>query len=440
MNTIATSTPPALPADGAGKTIALALSLAEAERAIQAFTSGQVDAIFDADGKAYLLRGAQEQLRQSERQLRTIIDSCADAIVVVSDTGLILSHAGAVRGVLGFNPDDLVGRDIFELVHKEDVSQVYAAFFNVQGGFLANTTVAFRHLTSDRSYRPIEASVGKLRDVAEGGIVLTCRNATVRMRAQEETLLRETALIEASRTKDRFIAMLSHELRTPLSPVLLAVEELQEDERFLEARPALTVIRRNVDLQVRLLEELFDFTKVGQHKVRLRLEAIDVHEAIGFVLKICKADIATAKIDVRLILHATAKTTLADSARLQQVMWNLIKNAVKFSTPGGCVSITSANDQEGNILLHFIDNGLGIEPGLLPHIFDPFRQGEHAASHRSSGLGLGLFIAKGMVEAQDGSLSVTSKGVGKGADFCVTLKSIPIAGEIGVASRAEAIL
>jgi signal transduction histidine kinase len=215
--------------------------------------------------------------------------------------------------------------------------------------------------------------------------------------------------------------MLSHELRTPLSPISLGVDDLREDERFVEARPTLAMIRRNIDLQARLLEELFDFTKIGQHKVRMRLGPVDAHEAVGFVLEICKAEVTAAKIEVILDLAAPEKIVLADTVRLQQVMWNLIKNAVKFSTPGGSISIISANDAAGGLTLQFVDHGVGIEPALLPLIFDPFRQGHHAKPHLSGGLGLGLFIAKGLVEAQGGTLTAFSEGHGKGSTFSLRL-------------------
>jgi signal transduction histidine kinase len=184
------------------------------------------------------------------------------------------------------------------------------------------------------------------------------------------------------------------------------------------------MIRCNVDLQSRLLEELFDFTKIGQHKVRMRLEAIDAHEAVGFVLEICKAEIAAAEIHVLLDLAATETMVLADSVRLHQVMWNLVKNAVKFSTQRGSISITSENNAAGRLTLKVIDHGVGIELALLPEVFEPFRQGNQATANLSGGLGLGLFIAKGMIEAQEGTLSVASEGHGKGATFCVTLNAL----------------
>jgi signal transduction histidine kinase len=209
-------------------------------------------------------------------------------------------------------------------------------------------------------------------------------------------------------------------------PVLLCLGELQADERYAPAGPLLAMMRRNIELQCRLLEELADFTTVGQHKVRLRPEPIDVHEAVQFVLEICKGEIAAARIEVGLDLRATNITVLADSLRLQQVMWNLVRNAIKFSPPGSNITISSANETAGRVTLEFIDHGIGIEPEVLPLVFDPFKQGDRAINpNQYSGLGLGMFIAKGLTEAQKGSLVVSSDGPGLGATFRLTLMLAP---------------
>lgn len=158
----------------------------------------------------------------------------------------------------------------------------------------------------------------------------------------------------------------------------------------------------------------------------MRLHFIDAHELIHFVLDLCRSEITAAQIDVRLDLRATQVMVLADSVRLQQVMWNLVKNAVKFSTQGGSISITSSNDEQGRLALEVIDHGIGIEAELLPLVFDPFRQGDLSMQSRYGGLGLGMFIAKAMAEAQQGTLTVTSEGRGHGATFRLILNGPPL--------------
>ncbi len=403
----------------------LALSLAQAEKAIHEFTAGQLDAIVDPDGNAHLLRPAQEQLRESESRLQAIIDSAGDVITVVSRGGVIVSQSPAVRRLLGYEPGELVGKSIFELIYEGDMDELYTAFFTVIEGFEEFATAQFHHPARDGSYRLLEATVGKLVVNDFTSVVLSMRSIDTRRVPRAELPSRQAASVPVVRAKDRFLAMIAHELRTPLMPVLLAVEELEEEERFTEARPVFAMIRRNVEVQTRLIEELTDFALVGEHKVRLRLEAIDLHETLRFVLGICQREISEAKIAMRLDLGATESGVVADSVRLQQVMWNLLKNAIKFSSLGSSISIATFDGPPGEVTIEFTDQGIGIEATLLPRIFDAFQQGSPSEQRVRGGLGLGLFIAKGLTEAQGGTLTALSNGRGKGATFCLTLPNAP---------------
>ncbi|MGA3169548.1 MAG: PAS domain-containing sensor histidine kinase [Chthoniobacteraceae bacterium] len=407
----------------------MALSLAQAEDALRSLTSDQVDAVVGADGKTYLLRPAQEHLLQNGRRLNAVMESVPDVITVVNRGGTIISQSPLVTRVLGYEPEELVGTSIFTLIREEDLPEAHSAFFNVVEGFEGHATVQFNHRSRDGSYSLIEATLGKLQDSDPPSVVFSLRPISRTSREGIEIEKREAESALASLPKDRFLAMLAHELRTPLMPVLLCVGEMQEDKRFAEAAPMLAIMRRNIELQARLLEELSDFTSVGQHKVRLRPEPIDVHEAVRFVMEICRSEIAAAGIEVKLDLRASNNIVLADSLRLQQVMWNLLKNAVKFSPPGGSISISSENEAPGDVTLLFVDHGIGIEPELLPLVFDPFKQSDRIVNRQNyGGLGLGMFIAKGLTEAQEGSLIVTSEGLGFGTTFCLTLKLAPPAG------------
>jgi PAS domain S-box-containing protein len=345
----------------------------------------------------------------------------ADVIAVVNRAGIVVSQNRAASLLLGCGPDGLVKLSIFEFIHAEDLPQFHSAFFNVIEGFRPQAIVAFRLRRQDGSYRLLEATVNPLGDVSVTCIVLSARDLTRDRLAQEETGRREVALAEAAKAKDQFLAMLSHELRTPLTPLLLGIADLQEDGRFPEALPTLAMMRRNLDLQSRLLDELMDYTRIGQHKVRLRPRTVDTHETVHLALEVCRGEIANAQIEVVLDLQAAESRVLTDSAKLQQVMWNLIKNAIKFSAPGSTITITSNNTTPGRIALEFIDHGIGIEPELLPFLFDAFHQGTQSTAHVNDGLGLGLFIAKGLAEAQGGTLSVTSKGRDCGATFILTM-------------------
>jgi PAS domain S-box-containing protein len=423
---IALNTGPAAPEFAA--TYELALHLAAAEAALRIYTGDKVDAIVDASGTPYLLRPAQEQLLQNERWLDSVLDSSADVITVVNRDGAILSQTRTVNRVLGYEQDELIGASIFERIRDEDLPLVHSAFFNVVEGIQEHATAQFNHRARDGSYRMVEATLGKLREAEAACVVFSLRPISHPAREGVEFEKREAETMQTSLPKDRFLAMLAHELRTPLMPVLLCIGELQEDESFAQARPILAMMRRNIELQTRLLEELSDFTTVGQHKVRLRPEAIDVHVALQFVLEICRAELAAARMEVELDLAAPNHIVVADSLRLQQVMWNLVRNAIKFSPQGSKICISSANEKPGTVTLNFVDNGIGIEPELLPLVFDPFQQGERVINRKqAAGLGLGMFIAKGLTEAQDGSLTVSSEGRGRGTNFQLTLKLAPTA-------------
>ena len=204
------------PTHGPEKAITLALSLAQAEKAIEAFGAGQVDAIVDTDGRAYLLRPAQERLRANETRLQAIIDGAADVITVVDRSGVILFHSRAVTRLLGYEPEELVGQSIFELIYEEDLDRLYFAFFNVIEGFVERATVHFYHPAHDGSYRLIEATVGKLSDATPPSVVLIYRPITgpspARISPAEPPAL---TMMPASEARDCII--LSHGRSVPLT-------------------------------------------------------------------------------------------------------------------------------------------------------------------------------------------------------------------------------
>ena len=224
--TATTHTSPPPPAPTAEKTLALALRLAHAEHALHAFTSGQVDAVVDPDGQVYLLRPAQEQARQNERRLQTVIDSVADVITIVDRGGVIISQSRALRRVLGYGPDEVEGRSLFDFVHFDDLPKTYSAFFNVVEGFQENSTVQFRHLAGDGSYRLIAATVGILRDASCSCVVFSFRPiASLQLESAEPAGPGALAMSPAG--EDHELAPLSHQPQTPLGEALPATSSNQ---------------------------------------------------------------------------------------------------------------------------------------------------------------------------------------------------------------------
>jgi PAS domain S-box-containing protein len=190
----------------------LALRLAAAEHALRMLTSGQVDAIVDSEGHTYLLRPAQESLRQSERRLAAVIDSSPDMITVVSRGGKIVSQNASVTRILGYETEELIGSSIFDCVHEEDRDRLFTAFFSVIEGLHEHATIRFLHAVRTGPFRLLEATVGKLHDSAGDCVVIVSRPVI----SPPASVAHETP---SSFSADRFLAVLSHELRTPLAPV-----------------------------------------------------------------------------------------------------------------------------------------------------------------------------------------------------------------------------
>ena len=259
-----------------------------------------------------------------------------------------------------------------------------------------------------------------------------------RARAEAET---------ANRRKDQFLAVLSHELRTPLTPVIARLALLKRDPHLTpDLEAGLDMIRRNVELEARLIEDLLDMTRITRGTLRLNREAVDVHARIRNALEIYQQEISKRRLEVRLDLRAENPSVLADPARIQQVFWNLVSNAVKYTPPGGTITVRTYN-RDGNgdgdsdeatqrrsdegegapdsaLFIEIIDTGIGIEPAIMQRLFDPFEQGEQTLTRRYGGLGLGLSISRTLVQMHGGTLTARTEGKDKGSTFTVELKTL----------------
>src|SRR5436190_15745172 len=249
--------------------------------------------------------------------------------------------------------------------------------------------------------------------------------AIAERRRAEAALEAQKALVEAAnRTKDNFLAMLSHELRTPLSPVLLAVENLQNEwPKRPEIASALEMIRRNIGVEQHLIDDLLDVTRISKGKLALNLTSVNAHDQIRNVVETCRSEWAGKKIRMQLDLTAGDRFVVADEARFQQIVWNLVQNAIKFSRDEGVVMISTVNESPGELTIIVQDHGIGIEPEAMQRIFNPFEQGERSLKQRFGGLGLGLAISKSLAEAHAATLTGTSEGLNRGATFKLTLKT-----------------
>ena len=268
---------------------------------------------------------------------------------------------------------------------------------------------------SDRTYGPAEIA---LAEEIAGRAALAVDNALLYAEARKAREAAEAA----NHAKDRFLAMLSHELRTPLTPVLNTVQELEDNQDLpADLRAAIEMIRRNVQLEARLIDDLLDLTRISKGKVQLRLETVDAHALVGTALEICGNDIRAKNLKVTTKLQAVEHYLQADAARLHQVIWNLLKNAVKFTPAGGSITIISSNPRVDFVRFEVADTGMGIPPETLPKIFDAFEQGTRASL---GGLGLGLAITKAIVDLHSGTITAASSGPGQGSIFALELPTV----------------
>lgn len=267
----------------------------------------------------------------------------------------------------------------------------------------------------DFIFKPIEPHI--LRSKAEIFFELAVQRETLRRTAEEAQ--------RANRAKDDFLAALSHELRTPLTPVLLTAASLQGDDALSpEVRAQLAMIRRNVELEAKLIDDLLDITRISSGKFTIAPVPTDIHEVLGHTLEIVRGEATGKALQFSTQLEAREHHALVDPTRIQQVFWNLVKNAVKFTPAGGSVSIVTRNEEGGSLVVSVADTGLGISAEALPRIFRAFEQGDVAGQHRYGGLGLGLAISHAIVEVHGGKIVAQSEGIGRGATFTVTLKAM----------------
>lgn len=268
-----------------------------------------------------------------------------------------------------------------------------------------------------------------------GGVVLTFVDITENKRTQQAletsrqqllTALQETEQARAEteaagEAKDHFLAVLSHELRTPLTPVLMATHALDKHPDFPDPlRHLLAMIQRNVQTETRFIDDLLDVTRIANGKLQVVRQPMDLHEAVEGALEISADDARRREQKVTLTLEATDTAINGDRERLQQALWNLIKNASKFSHPGSEIRVSSHSDNS-QIYITIEDSGIGISPQDLPRIFDAYVQATLGVASQYGGLGLGLSIANATVQAHGGSISARSDGEGRGATFVVAL-------------------
>jgi PAS domain S-box-containing protein len=326
--------------------------------------------------------------------------------------------------VTGLTPERSLGEAWSANLHPEDRPRIIDAWDQaVRSG--AAYEAECRHRCADGTYRWFLVR-GLPSTDATGRVVEwfgTCTDLDGQKRAA-------AGLVEATRAKDEFLAVLSHELRTPLAPVLMAVTALLDDRQSCSSlRPTLEMIRDNVGLEARLIDDLLDLSRIARGRMDYRFEAVDVHRTIERTLEICRGQLEGKDHHLTIGLAAVEHHVRGDPARLQQVLWNLITNAAKYTPAGGRIAIRTLPDGPGRLAVEVTDDGIGVAPDHLPHLFDAFERGSGASASHAGGLGLGLAISRSIVEAHGGTLQGASAGRDRGAAFRLELATTTAPGD-----------
>ena len=381
---------------------------------------------------------SEQALRESQERLRLVVENAREyAIFSMNLDRRITSWNQGATTILHYLPEEAIGQTGDIIFTPEDRAS-HAPEQEVETAVSEGRATDERwHLRKDGS-RLWGSGVMMAMHDAQGqaiGLVKIFRDHTEQLRAKEalEKSREELwqALAEADRAreeveaaanaKDHFLAVLSHELRTPLTPMMMATQTLLRRKDLPDSvTEALTMIQRNTQLESRFVDELLDITKIERGKMEIVRALMDMHEAIAHAVEISKPDIEAKAQQLTVSLDAPEHRVEGDFPRLQQVIWNLVKNASKFTPRGGEIRLRTSNDS-GRLVIEVMDRGIGIAPEALVHIFDPFTQADATITREYGGLGLGLAIAKASVLGHDGELRVSSLGAGHGATFTVSL-------------------
>jgi PAS domain S-box-containing protein len=371
--------------------------------------------------------------KRAEKTLSAVAEHALNGIITIDQRGLIQSFNPAAERIFGYSAGEVAGQNV-NLLMPEPYRNMHATYLARATAADAAAISMYREvvaLRKDGTVFPADLAVSAF-DLDHGrffvGIV---RDITERKQMAADLMEAYSEADAANRAKDKFLAVLSHELRTPLTPVLTAVQMMEEDTTLpLQVREWTSMIRRNVELETRLIDDMLDLTRISRGKLELHMGPVDLHELLQHVVRMCESDLWSKGLRLTRALRAAEFHVQGDEARLQQVFWNLLKNAIKFTSGGGEISIRSENAADGVISVVVQDTGAGIDAEVLPRIFDAFEQGGIQTTRRFGGLGLGLAISKGIVDLHGGTLAAQSEGHGQGSTFTVSLLTARIAAKV----------
>ncbi len=369
---------------------------------------------------------ARKRAGAAEALLAAIVQSSDDAIISKSLDGIITSWNDSAKRLFGYTAGEAIGQSISILFPPDRLNEEPQILERLKRGERVDHFETIR-VRKDGSQLAISLTVSPLKNAA-GQIVgasKVARDITELKQTREDLLEAKEIAEAANQSKDKFLAALSHELRTSLSPVLMTVVAMDMNPELAPAlRDDIAMIRRNVELEVKLIDGLLDLSRIVTGKLTLNVVAVDVNEAVSHVCTTCRPLLLEKAIRLQCNTPDESIYAKVDPTRLQQVLWNLLRNAAKFTPEHGSIYVNVSTISEQRVRIQIQDTGIGISPSVLPHIFNTFEQGDVSVTRQFGGLGLGLAISKTLTEMHHGTIRAESAGKDKGSTFTLELPMV----------------
>ena len=380
-----------------------------------------------------VMRDMTERRRLEEERDRFFTLSM-DMLCIVHLDGYFLRTNPAFGKVLGYSEEELRNRSVFNMLHPDDRESATSEYEKLRAGE-PTRSLENRFRCKDGEYRWVAWSY---YPVPEESIGYGVGRDVSDVRRMTEALKSHAADLEqANKVKDEFLAILSHELRTPLTSILGWSRLLRSGKlEKLEHERAIEIVARNAEAQLKLIEDLLDVSRIISGKLRIEFLPVQLSAIVREGVDEMRPSAEAKGIMIAADIDATAGPILGDSTRLKQILTNLLSNAIKFTNEGGRIDITLER-LDGHARLRVRDNGVGIDPAVLPHIFERFKQADSSNIRTHSGLGLGLAIVHHLVREHSGSVKAESNGQGKGATFIVDFPLAPSEAAIEKAGRVD---
>jgi PAS domain S-box-containing protein len=374
--------------------------------------------------------------------LAAIVESSDDAIISKDLNGVVRSCNAAAERMFGYSAAELVGKQIRLIIPADRQAEEDDIIGRIRAGQRVEHFQTVRRAKDGRlldvslTVSPVRDSTGRVVGASKIARDITDQKRAVaeRERLLEAERVARAEAERANREKDDFVAMVSHELRTPLNAILgwTQLMSRSRNDQALIAR-GLDVVARNTRLQAQLISDLLDISRIIAGKLRLDPRSVDLRAVVSQAVETIEEEARAKGVEIAQALDEGASLVWGDPARLQQIVWNLLSNAIKFTPKGGRVRVGLRFDGS-EARIEVSDNGTGIQPDVLPHIFERFRQADPSITRRFGGLGLGLSIVKNLVELHGGDVEAASGGEGLGATFSVTL---PVVGDVAEYERRQ---